>query len=90
MMVELHHSTTSSMTAGGLDSPGVISQVPPGRFWESNVVRTCPQGLYREGYVKTDDRAAIACLSCMAGWTTKGIGSTSLLNCTRKFFALQW
>lgn len=58
-----------------------VCQVPPGKFWELNVVRDCPKGLYRANFVRTDDRAAIACLSCPPGWTTANIGSIGINQC---------
>eukprot|EP00775_Hariotina_reticulata_P005178 gene5178-5416_t len=33
-----------------------VCQLPPGRFWELNVVRDCPRGLYRENYVLVTDK----------------------------------
>lgn len=56
-------------------------QVPPGYFFETNVIRACPMGLYREEYVKITDKAAIACKSCMEGWTTYHIASKSIFEC---------
>jgi hypothetical protein len=58
-----------------------VCQVPPGRFWELNVVRECPKGLYRSNWVKTDNRSAIACLSCPAGWSTAATGSQAVGMC---------
>ena len=52
-----------------------MCQVPPGKFWELNVVRDCPKGLYREEFVRTDNKTSIACLSCPEGWTTQNIGT---------------
>jgi hypothetical protein len=56
--------------------------VPPGRFWELNVVRDCPRGLYREGFVNTTDLAGISCLSCPDGWTTPTTATGSRQNCS--------
>ncbi|KAF8063058.1 Heat shock 22 kDa protein [Scenedesmus sp. PABB004] len=61
----------------------LVCQVPPGRFWELNVVRDCPQGLYREEYVLTTDAAAIKCLSCPPGWTTTAKGATARAACSK-------
>jgi hypothetical protein len=61
-----------------------VCQVPPGRFWELNVVRECPKGLYRSNWVKTDNRSAIACLSCPAGWTTAATGTQAVGMCNGK------
>lgn len=58
-----------------------VCQVPPGKFWELNVVRDCPRGLYRSGHVRTDNRTAIACLSCPEGWTTATTGTTAVGLC---------
>jgi hypothetical protein len=58
-----------------------VCQVPPGKFWELNVVRDCPKGLYRENFVRTDDKIAIACRSCPEGWTTANIGTPLLRLC---------
>jgi hypothetical protein len=55
--------------------------VPPGKFWELNVVRDCPKGLYREAFVRTDDRNSISCKSCPEGWTTAQIGTPALRLC---------
>ncbi|KAF8063860.1 hypothetical protein HT031_003717 [Scenedesmus sp. PABB004] len=60
-----------------------VCKVPPGKFWELNVVRDCPKGLYREGFANTTDAAAIRCLSCPEGWTTSGTAATSVLACNR-------
>eukprot|EP00775_Hariotina_reticulata_P001857 gene1857-2193_t len=54
-----------------------VCQVPPGRFWELNIVRLCPKGLYRERFVKVTDKAAINCLPCPLGWTTPGLNLES-------------
>ncbi|WIA13344.1 hypothetical protein OEZ85_006926 [Tetradesmus obliquus] len=60
---------------GARDDKLAVCQVPPGKFWELNVVRDCPKGLYREEYVRTDNKTSIACLSCPEGWTTQNIGT---------------
>jgi hypothetical protein len=57
------------------------TEVPPGRFWELNVVRDCPKGLYREQYVLVTDKVAISCLPCPTGWTTPGISTTAIGFC---------
>ncbi|WIA42909.1 hypothetical protein OEZ86_008823 [Tetradesmus obliquus] len=59
-----------------------VCRVPPGRFWELNVVRECPRGLYREEYARITDRSAIACRSCPEGWQTSAKGATSKNQCT--------
>lgn len=59
-----------------------VCQVPPGKFWELNVVRDCPVGLYRSGFVRMDNRTAIACLSCPEGWTTAATGTTAVGLCS--------
>uniref|UniRef100_A0A383W8R7 Tyrosine-protein kinase ephrin type A/B receptor-like domain-containing protein n=1 Tax=Tetradesmus obliquus TaxID=3088 RepID=A0A383W8R7_TETOB len=60
---------------GAHDNKLDVCQVPPGKFWELNVVRDCPKGLYREEFVRTDNKTSIACLSCPEGWTTQNIGT---------------
>lgn len=57
------------------------AEVPPGKFWEMNVVRDCPKGLYRSSYVKTDNKAGINCLSCPEGWTTNNTASVAINQC---------
>jgi hypothetical protein len=57
------------------------AEVPPGRFWEANVVRDCPKGLYREQYALVTDKVAISCLPCPKGWTTPGISSPAIGFC---------
>lgn len=59
-----------------------VCMVPPGRFWELNVVRDCPKGLYREGYVNITDAAGISCLSCPEGWTTEKTSTGSRDKCS--------
>jgi hypothetical protein len=66
---------------GTRDNKLDVCQVPPGKFWELNVVRDCPKGLYRENFVRTDDKVAISCLSCPEGWTTKNIGTPFKYMC---------
>uniref|UniRef100_A0A383VQR0 Tyrosine-protein kinase ephrin type A/B receptor-like domain-containing protein n=1 Tax=Tetradesmus obliquus TaxID=3088 RepID=A0A383VQR0_TETOB len=61
--------------SGAHDDKLAVCQVPPGKFWELNVVRDCPKGLYREEFVRTDNKTSIACKSCPEGWTTKNIGT---------------
>ncbi len=56
--------------------------MPPGRFWELNVVRDCPKGLYRTGYELVTAKAAISCLPCPLGWTTPGIATTGVGFCS--------
>jgi hypothetical protein len=58
-----------------------VCQVPPGSFWELNVVRECPRGLYRAAFVRTDDRSAISCLSCPEGWTTAATATPAVGMC---------
>jgi hypothetical protein len=58
-----------------------VCQVPPGRFWELNVVRDCPKGLYRASYRLVSDKLAIACLPCPTGWTTPGIATPGIGFC---------
>lgn len=58
-----------------------VCQVPPGKFWELNVVRDCPKGLYRSGFARTDSKAAIACMSCPQGWTTAGTATPAVGLC---------
>jgi hypothetical protein len=58
-----------------------VCQVPPGKFWELNVVRDCPKGLYRSNFVRTDNRSAISCLSCPEGWTTAATASQAVGMC---------
>lgn len=73
-------------TPPDFDGPRVdkneVCQVPPGHFFETNVIRVCPVGLFRSDFVKITERQSIACLSCMEGWSTRSTGSTSILNCT--------
>lgn len=59
-----------------------VCQVPPGRFWELNVVRDCPKGMYRPSWVRTDNRTAIACLSCPEGWTTAATATQGVGMCS--------
>ncbi|WIA40047.1 hypothetical protein OEZ86_013466 [Tetradesmus obliquus] len=66
---------------GARDDKLAVCQVPPGKFWELNVVRDCPKGLYREEYVRTDNKTSIACKSCPEGWTTAQIGTIALRLC---------
>jgi hypothetical protein len=66
---------------GTRDNKLDVCQVPPGKFWELNVVRDCPKGLYRENFVRTDDKIAIACKSCPEGWTTNNIGTPFKYMC---------
>jgi len=63
--------------------PSCLTEVPPGKFWELNVVRDCPFGLYRSDFVRTDSRAAISCLSCPKGWTTSGKGKGAKSDCNK-------
>jgi hypothetical protein len=58
-----------------------VCQVPPGKFWELDVVRDCPKGLYRSSFVCTDNRSAISCLSCPEGWTTAATASQAVGMC---------
>jgi hypothetical protein len=58
-----------------------VCQVPPGKFWELNVVRDCPKGLYRSEFVRTDNRSAISCLSCPEGWTTAATATPAVGMC---------
>lgn len=62
----------------------LAAEVPPGRFWELNVVRDCPVGLYRENYVNVTDPVAISCRSCPDGWTTNGTAKGSIYDCIRE------
>ncbi|KAF8072349.1 hypothetical protein HT031_000008 [Scenedesmus sp. PABB004] len=66
---------------GTRDNKNDVCQVPPGKFWELNVVRDCPKGLYRSNFVRTDNKLAINCLSCPEGWTTASIASTGIDKC---------
>lgn len=52
-----------------------VCQVPPGRFWETNVVRMCAVGLYRDTYRPASDKLATACLPCPTGWSTPSTGT---------------
>eukprot|EP00775_Hariotina_reticulata_P006506 gene6506-6733_t len=63
------------------ESRNDVCQVPPGRFWELNVVRDCPKGLYRSDFVKVTEKVGISCLPCPEGWTTAGIGTTAIGFC---------
>jgi hypothetical protein len=65
-----------------------VCQVPPGRFLETNVIRECPKGLYRENYVLINNKTAISCLSCKPGWTTVTIGTPSRELCNGEWWAL--
>eukprot|EP00775_Hariotina_reticulata_P011749 gene11749-11895_t len=67
--------------SGPRDDKNVVCQVPPGRFWELNVVRDCPKGLYREQYVQVTEKDAISCLPCPKGWTTPGISTPAIGFC---------
>jgi hypothetical protein len=52
-----------------------ISEVPPGRYTSQGLVRTCPQGFYRELFRDFDDPIATTCLPCNPGITTDGAGA---------------
>jgi hypothetical protein len=58
-----------------------VCQVPPGKFWELNVVRDGPKGLYRPNFVHTDNKTAISCLSCPEGWTTAATTTPAVGMC---------
>ncbi|WIA13214.1 hypothetical protein OEZ85_006806 [Tetradesmus obliquus] len=58
-----------------------VCQVPPGKFWELNVVRNCPKGLYRPSWVRTDNKTGVACLSCLEGWTTAATATIPVGMC---------
>ncbi|WIA22051.1 hypothetical protein OEZ85_004397 [Tetradesmus obliquus] len=77
---------------GAHDDKLAVCQVPPGKFWELNVVRDCPKGLYREEFVRTDNKTSIACKSCPEGWTTKNIGTPlkSLCNVLLPGYQAGW
>eukprot|EP00878_Enallax_costatus_P026846 GHUV01028850.1.p1 GENE.GHUV01028850.1~~GHUV01028850.1.p1 ORF type:complete len:672 (+),score=69.23 GHUV01028850.1:1615-3630(+) len=68
---------------GARDNRDNVCKVPPGMFWELNVVRECPAGMYREGYANITSKEAINCLSCPAGWTTQANGADGRLQCSK-------
>ena len=65
------------------DACATHAEVPPGRFWELNVVRDCPVGQYRSGFLRVTEQEVIACLSCPQGWTTHGKASDSIAACNK-------
>jgi hypothetical protein len=58
----------------------MCSVVPPGKFYDAGVVKSCPMGTYREGtlpYVQ-----ATSCAACGEGISTVAAGSTRRQDCT--------
>jgi hypothetical protein len=54
--------------------------VPPGKFYDAGVVKSCPMGTYREGTLPYAQ--ATSCASCGEGISTVAAGSTRRQDCT--------
>lgn len=61
--------------------PQKTAEVPPGRFMSQGLVRWCPQGFFREGFVNMDAANSTSCRPCNPGITTAGAGSVNASAC---------
>lgn len=59
------------------------SEIPPGRYSSQGLIRTCPQGFYRERYVNFDAPEGTLCLPCNPGITTEAAGAGFEYLCNR-------
>ena len=59
------------------------AEVPPGKYVSQGLVRTCPQGFYRENYESYDAAVAQKCVACNRGITTAGAGAKLASECNK-------
>lgn len=64
-------------------SPLTSSEIPPGRYSSQGLIRSCPQGFYRERFVDFDAPVGTLCLPCNASITTDGAGAGFEYLCNR-------
>lgn len=80
--VLLHNAAASLLLAVTTPCP-LPSEIPPGRYSSQGLIRTCPQGFYREHYVNFDAAEGTLCLPCNPGITTEAAGAGFEYLCNR-------
>lgn len=58
-----------------------LTEVPPGKYMSQGLIRSCPQGFYRERYLDFDHPNATICVACNPGITTAGAEAKLAAEC---------